>query len=259
MKPKHPEIFQCLKKKNGDEPSDEDQPDFGNMMDYGSIFEAQEKMESNESEDAEKETDDNFSIAADFLDPIATDEDQEDDVTSETEFGAETIRSAGSAGSILDDDSEDTGALISETETVKPEDIFGSMDAGGAEEFQVPSEMEIEDLLAPPGITAMEESKPEPAPAVEAPKELDPEEQKRHEKSRRIARVIINDIRNYNPDKLAEGIRIGNIVKTLGVEIERGRQLYIKRVPPDIARSTNYYRESLIKILSDGRPELLGM
>ncbi len=95
----------------------------------------------------------------------------------------------------------------------------------------------------------------ESAPAAS---EIDPEEEKAHEKARRIARVIINDIRNYNPDKLAEGIRIGNIMKTLGAEVEMGRQLYVKRVPPEIARNTNYYRENLIKILADGRADLLG-
>ena len=87
---------------------------------------------------------------------------------------------------------------------------------------------------------------------------FDLENQKRHEKAKRIARVIVNDIRNYNPDNLAEGIRISNIMKTLGKEVERGRLLYIKRVPPDIVKETNYYREALINILADGRPELLG-
>jgi len=106
-------------------------------------------------------------------------------------------------------------------------------------------------------LEAMEEAKTEPKPA--APAAMDPEDQKRHEKARRIARVIVNDIRNYNPENLAEGIRMGNIMKTLGKEVERGRLLYIKRVPQDITRETNYYREALIKILADGRPDLLGL
>ena len=93
---------------------------------------------------------------------------------------------------------------------------------------------------------------------VREPPPLDAEDQARHEKAKRIARVIVNDIRNYNPDNLAEGIRIGSIMKTLGKEIERGRLLYIKRVPADIAKETNYYRDALVKILADGQPELLG-
>ncbi|MCD4653848.1 hypothetical protein K8T06_07915 [bacterium] len=101
------------------------------------------------------------------------------------------------------------------------------------------------------------EPKPEPEPVAPAPP--DPDEAKRHEKAKRIARVIVNDIRNYNTDKLAEGIRMGNIMKTLGKEVERGRLLYIKRIPPEITRETNYYREALIKILADGRLDLLGL
>jgi hypothetical protein len=150
------------------------------------------------------------------------------------------------------------------SDTMKPESIFFSPAAVAAPE--APSEQDIEMLLhaAAPKVAEIKKETPAPAPAPTPPPqpvqeaEPDPEEIKRHEKARRIARVIINDIRNYNPDKLAEGIRQGNILKTLGVEIERGRQLYIKRVPPDIAKITNYYRESLIKILADGRPELFG-
>ncbi len=96
-----------------------------------------------------------------------------------------------------------------------------------------------------------------PPPAASAPV-IDPEEEKRHEKAQRIARVIVNEIRIYHPEKLAEGIKQGNIMNVLGVEIEKGRQHYIQRIPPDIARSTNYYRESLIKMLADGNPELFG-
>ncbi len=96
-------------------------------------------------------------------------------------------------------------------------------------------------------------------PYVPEEPRFDPENQKRHDKARRIARVIVNDIRNYNPENLAEGIRIGNIMKTLGKEVERGRLLYIKRVPHDIVKETNYYREALVKILADGQTELLGL
>jgi hypothetical protein len=88
---------------------------------------------------------------------------------------------------------------------------------------------------------------------------FDPENQKRHDKAKRIARVIVNDIRNYNPENLAEGIRIGNIMKTLGKEVERGRLLYIKRVPHEIVKETNYYREALLNILADGQSNLLGL
>lgn len=138
------------------------------------------------------------------------------------------------------------------------------------EKADIPSEAFIDSILdqrsgskkaqIPPVVTPVVET-PVVA-AVETPQEapvMDPEEEKAHEKARRIARVIINDIRNYNPEKLAEGIRIGNIIKLLGAEIEMGRQLYVKRVSPEIARSTNYYRENLIKILADGRPDLLGL
>lgn len=130
-----------------------------------------------------------------------------------------------------------------------------------------PVETPIETPVVKPIEKPVEKPVEKPAQAAPAPvpvlvpepdSEIDQENQKRHEKARRIARVIVNDIRNYNPDNLAEGIRIGNIMKTLGKEVERGRLLYIKRVAPDIVKETNYYREALINILADGQPELLG-
>jgi len=154
------------------------------------------------------------------------------------------------------------------------EDLFGSGNDAIEEEFEVtPDNLDIVESIvgqAEPEVSLFDdepdpvtpppapEPKPEPEPEAAPPAPVDPEEEKRHEKTKRIARVIVNDIRNYNPDKLAEGIQIGNIMKTLGVEIERGRQLYIKRVPQEIAKTTNYYREALVKLLADGRTDLFG-
>lgn len=136
-----------------------------------------------------------------------------------------------------------------DTAVAEPDEL--ELDDGKPSDLKSAAEADAEAEIA------QEKAKPEPKPA--APAAMDPEEQKRHEKARRIARVIVNDIRNYNPENLAEGIRMGNIMKTLGKEVERGRLLYIKRVPQDITRETNYYREALIKILADGRPDLLGL
>jgi outer membrane biosynthesis protein TonB len=128
---------------------------------------------------------------------------------------------------------------------------------------ETPVEKPVESPVEKPVETPVEKPvqaapAPVPVPVSESGSDIDQENQKRHEKARRIARVIVNDIRNYNPDNLAEGIRIGNIMKTLGKEVERGRLLYIKRVAPDIVKETNYYREALINILADGQPGLLG-
>ncbi len=173
---------------------------------------------------------------------------------------------------IFQDESTRPGVVLEETKVPEPESIFkespeptpGDIFAGSAPiPPDAPSEQDIESILEQvvEPLPVEDETPPPPTPKPKKKRkkiELDPEDVKRHEKAKRIARVIINDIRNYNPDKLAEGIRQGNILKTLGVEIERGRQLYIKRVPPDIAKITNYYRENLIKLLADGRPELFG-
>lgn len=141
--------------------------------------------------------------------------------------------------------------------------IPGSISQTQAEPAVVPSPIPAAEPPQPPPVETVVEKQKEAeeiaATESKADTALDEENQKRHEKARRIARVIVNDIKIYNPENLALGIRNKNIMNTLGKEVERGRLLYIKRVPADIVKETNYYREALIKILADGKPELLGL
>ena len=260
---------------------DESKPNYDNVVDYGSIFDSQpdESEELIKTEEAD-ETDDQDDIAPSSI--FATEEeDAAESFTLEQEL--ETEEESESIG-ILDEDSledeeDEDEEIIStfldededEVDSILPEELFSAdLAAAFQDDDEDEQELEIADVKeeAAPALSDSEldslfgkpeeETPPSPPPTPVPEAEMDPEDVKRHEKSRRIARVIINDIRNYNPEKLAEGIKAGNIMKTLGVEVERGRQLYIKRVPPDIARSTNYYREALIKILSDGRSDLFG-
>jgi hypothetical protein len=232
--------------------------DFSGMRDYGSIFET----ESSSSSEFEFETGSAAKTKADKPAPEIFDE------------GAELELIHGSAADSDQEIKKPAGETLA-TEP-SPDDIFGfggeatePVTSDFGEPFKLDDLSSLTELMPPAAKTAESPKEIEKEPVKKAAKVseqappptpilLDPEEEKAHEKARRIARVIINDIRNYNPEKLAEGIRSGNIMKTLGIEIERGRQLYIKRVPPEIAKATNYYRESLIKILADGRADLFG-
>jgi len=189
--------------------------------------------------------------SSDSIDPIAPDEEmnifdtgESSDDMSELDalFGASSdVEELVLAGSQMDD-----GDIL---EDLQDDDFLAA--APKSSETSLESE--------PLKVIEPKPSPPKPAPKPKVPAQKDPEDQKRHDKAKRIARVIVNDIRNYNTDKLAEGIQMGNIMKTLGKEVERGRLLYIKRVSQEITRETNYYREALIKILADGQPDLLGL
>ncbi|MBN1354643.1 hypothetical protein JXA40_00055 [bacterium] len=267
---------------------DVNEPDFGGMADYSAVLSGDEMNIELEDRTPDSDMQEPEIILEDNT--IATTQEKTKSLQDQSGIpGPKAEKTESMPQDLFGDDEGDFQTTSPVEEEISPEDIFGYEPEQPAEteqpvepvkpvaleqtaKLEHPPESEQPDepakTIEPEKLTesmidslfeSTEQSRmktqplePEPAPTQ------DPEDEKRHEKAKRIARVIVNDIRNYNTDRLAEGIRVGNIMKTLGVEIERGRQLYIKRVPPDIARTTNYYRESLIKLLADGRTDLFG-
>jgi predicted Zn finger-like uncharacterized protein len=96
---------------------------------------------------------------------------------------------------------------------------------------------------------------PAPAPAVAAPipEGLPPEEKARHEKARRLARVLASDIAIYNREKKDRGLAEGNLVAVLGYEIKKSWEIYKERVGADFANATPYFRDALNDLLAEGK------
>ncbi|HKW50695.1 MAG TPA: zinc-ribbon domain-containing protein [Candidatus Eisenbacteria bacterium] len=93
-----------------------------------------------------------------------------------------------------------------------------------------------------------------PAPAGTAiPAGLTADDQSKHEKARRLARVLASDIAIYNRDKRDRGIREGNLVAMLGYEIKKSREIYKERVGAEFANSTPYFRDALNEMLAEGK------
>lgn len=85
------------------------------------------------------------------------------------------------------------------------------------------------------------------------PEGLRPEERARHERARRLARVLASDIAIYNKDKCERGVRDGNLVAVLGYEIKKSWEVYKERVTPELANSTPYFRDALNEMLGEGK------
>jgi len=85
------------------------------------------------------------------------------------------------------------------------------------------------------------------------PAGLSQEEQSKHEKARRLARVLASDIAIYNRDKRDRGIREGNLVAMLGYEIKKSWEIYKERVGSEFANSTPYFRDALNEMLAEGK------
>jgi len=115
---------------------------------------------------------------------------------------------------------------------------------------------------APPRAAASFEA-PAPAPAAEStspvpagtpiPAGLSPDDQSKHEKARRLARVLASDIAIYNREKRDRGIREGNLVAMLGYEIKKSWEIYKERVGAEFANSTPYFRDALNEMLAEGK------
>jgi len=73
------------------------------------------------------------------------------------------------------------------------------------------------------------------------------------QKARRLARALVSDILVYNREKRDTALANGTLVRALGQEIKKSWELYKERVTPEVAASTNYFKEALNDILSEGQ------
>jgi hypothetical protein len=102
--------------------------------------------------------------------------------------------------------------------------------------------------LAPPEPQAAP-SAPQPAPSAAPAATVDPKD----EKARRLARALVSDILVYNRDVRDKALADGNLVQAMGQEIKKSWELYKEKVTPEVANSTNHFRDALNEILANGQ------
>jgi hypothetical protein len=76
--------------------------------------------------------------------------------------------------------------------------------------------------------------------------------------ARRLARLLISEIKLYNEKKVDEGRTASDLYERLKDDIERSRQVYNERTPEHVRRESDFFKDELVRILADGRPEALG-
>jgi hypothetical protein len=130
-----------------------------------------------------------------------------------------------------------------------------------AVEQPVEPPVEIEAEMAPPAEA--------PAPAttprrrygadVELPVEVASEEERRlHNDARRFARLLVSEIKLYNEQKVADGRAQGDLYQRLQEYIVRSREMYDKRVKPEVAQRYDYFHQELVNTLAEGDAAKLG-
>jgi hypothetical protein len=94
---------------------------------------------------------------------------------------------------------------------------------------------------------------------VELPVEVASEEERRlHNDARRFARLLVSEIKLYNEQKVSEGRSQGDLYQRLREYIDRSREMYDKRVRPEVAARYDYFHNELVKTLAEGDEAKLG-
>jgi hypothetical protein len=123
-----------------------------------------------------------------------------------------------------------------------------------------PEEVVGESMAAEPAVgpeALVEEAEPQKAPRLrEVP--LPSEEEKLHSDARRFARLLVSEIKLYNEQQVLEGRANHDLYLRLKRDVDRSREVYEKRVSPEVARKVDYFHDELVRILAADDPAKLG-
>src|SRR5205085_3525518 len=87
---------------------------------------------------------------------------------------------------------------------------------------------------------------------------LSAEEQELHQKAKRFAKLLVDEIKLYNQAKVAEGKQHRELYKALREDIEKSRATYDKRYGGTPVASAKYFDSEVVRILADNDRSLLG-
>ncbi len=94
---------------------------------------------------------------------------------------------------------------------------------------------------------------------VELPIEVADEDERRlHNDARRFARLLVSEIKLYKERQVVEGRSQSDLYTRLREDIDRSREMYDKRVKPEVAQKYDYFHHELVNTLAEGDRTKLG-
>lgn len=93
---------------------------------------------------------------------------------------------------------------------------------------------------------------------VDLPIEVLETERRVHVEALRFARLLVSEIKLYNKETVEEGRETDNLYDRLRDSIDRSREMYAKRVKPDVAARFDYFHYELVNSLAEGKEVKLG-
>jgi len=176
------------------------------------------------------------------------------DATPEAEFEPEPdpsfqdIAEDGSSGA-----EAETAPVETEAETVPPEPA------------EIPTAVEppvapddVEEAKASQFLDEPPPVQPVQPPPAEPEEEISEDEAQREE-ARRFARLLVSEIKLYNEEQVERGRETKDLYHRLQEDINRSREMFEKRIAPEVRADQDYFQDELVRILADGDPEALGM
>jgi hypothetical protein len=79
-----------------------------------------------------------------------------------------------------------------------------------------------------------------------------------HKKAKRFAKLLVDEIKLYNQQKVADGRANRDLYDRLREDIDKSRATYDKRYGQTMAAGADYFRKEVIRILADNDESLLG-
>jgi len=80
-----------------------------------------------------------------------------------------------------------------------------------------------------------------------------------HDEARRLARLLVSEIKLYNEEQVLEGRRNRDLYVRLKEDIDRSRQIYDERVHESVRTTTDYFHQELVRSLAGGDARALGL
>ncbi len=122
--------------------------------------------------------------------------------------------------------------------------------APAAAEYEPPAPAPAEPSASNATDTAAAASEPVGAVATAEVERAAP--RRRRSKEEMLARALVSDILVYNRELRDRALAEGNLIEALGAEIKKSWELYKQKVTPEVANSTNHFRDALNAILAEG-------
>jgi hypothetical protein len=85
-----------------------------------------------------------------------------------------------------------------------------------------------------------------------------PQEEQLHSDAKRFARLLVSEIKLYNEHHVKEGRENHDLYIRMKRDIDRSRDMYEKRVSPNVSRKIDYFHDEIIRLLGDNDPSTLG-